>query len=73
MFFKFVLFDNHWIDTQAGCELDVVDRLQVGRIRDAKEQALPTLDQRQYPVFGDQLGVNSTHDVEIQLDGIEIE
>ncbi len=44
---QFVLLDNDRVDTEAGCELYVVDSLQVGRIGDAEKQTLATFDERQ--------------------------
>ena len=38
--------DHHRIDAQAGLELDVIDRLQVGRVRDAEKQALAAHHER---------------------------
>ncbi len=50
---ELVLLDDDRIDAQAGLELDVIDRLQIGRVGDAEEQALAPLDERQHAVLVD--------------------
>ena len=70
---ELVLLDDDRIDAQARLELDVVDGLQVGRIGDAEEQALAAFDQRQHAMLVDQLLVDGANDVEVDLDGVEVE
>ena len=43
---ELVLLDDHRVDPQAGLELDVIDRLEVGRIGDAEEKPLAAFDER---------------------------
>ena len=64
-FLQLVVFDHDRIDGQPGLELDLVDRVQVGRIGDPQEQALAALEQRQHAVLGEQL-------VGDRLDGLEV-
>ena len=44
---QFVVFDDHRFDAHAGLELDLVDGVQIGGVRDAEEQALAAAIQRQ--------------------------
>ena len=71
--FEFVLFDDNRVDAQTGRELYIVDRLQVGRIGYSQEQALAAFYQWQHPVFADQFLINRANDVQIDLDGLEIQ
>ena len=43
------------LDAKAGLELDLVERMQVGRVGDREEQPLAAPEQRQDPVLGQQL------------------
>jgi len=72
-FLKFVLFNNDRFNAKAGRELDVVDCLQIGWIRDTKENFLAALHQRQDTVFANEFLVNGPNDVKIDVNGIEIE
>ena len=48
---ELVLLDDDGLDAQRGLELDVVERLQVGRVADGDVQALAALQDRQDPVL----------------------
>ena len=72
-FLELVLLDHDRVYAQAGLETDIVDRLQVGRIGDAEEQALATLHQRQDAVLVDHLLVDGADAVDVQFDGVEIQ
>jgi hypothetical protein len=48
---QLVLFDDHRLDRQSRLELDLIERMQVGRIRNRDEQPLAALDQRQQPML----------------------
>ena len=71
--FELVLLDDDGFDAQRRLELDLVERLQVGRVADGDEQALAALQDRQDPVLQQQLLVDELDDVEIEVDGVEIE
>ena len=49
--FELVLLDDDRFDAQRGLELDLVERLQIGRIADGDEQALAPLQDRQDAVL----------------------
>ena len=70
---ELVLLDDDGLDAQRGLELDLVERLQVGRIADRDEQALAALQDRQDPVLEQQLLVDELDDVEVEVDGVEVE
>ncbi len=70
---QLVVFDHHRFDRQAGLELDLVQRVQVGGIGDGHEQALAALEQRQDAMFGEQLVGNQLDHVEVELNGIQVE
>ena len=70
---QLVVFDDHGFDAEAGLELDLVDGVQVGRIRDREEQALAAAEQRQHAMLREQLVRDQPDDVEIDVDRVEIE
>ena len=70
---QLVLFDDDRLDRQSGLELDLVERVQVGRVRDCDEQALAALDQRQHAVLGEQLVGDELDGLDVRLDGVEVE
>ena len=63
---ELVVLDHDGFDAEAGVELDLVDRVQVGRIRDREEQALAASHERQDTVL-------VQHLVADQLDGLEVD
>ncbi len=71
--FELVLLDDDRFDAQRGLELDFVERLQIGRIADGDEQALAPLQDRQDAVLQQQLLVDELDDVEVEVDGVEVE
>ena len=52
---QLVVLDHDELDAHRGLEADLIERVQIGRIRDGQEQALTALHQRQYPVLLQQL------------------
>jgi len=70
---ELVLLDDDRVHTQARREFDVVNGLQVGRVGDAKKDALATLDERQHAVLGDEFLVNGANDVNVDLDRVQVE
>ena len=54
-------------------ELDVVERLEVGRIADRDVEAFAALEQRQNPVLREQLLVDELDDVEVEVERVEVE
>ena len=71
--FELVLLDDDGFDAQRRLELDLVERLQVGRVADRDEQALAALQDRQDAVLQQQLLVDELDHVQIEVDGIEVE
>ena len=70
---QLVLLDHDRVDAEAGLELDLVDRLQVGRIGDTEEHALAATDQWQHAVLGEQLLVYRLDDVEVDLEHRDVQ
>ncbi len=70
---ELVVLDDDGLDRQAGLELDLVDRVQDGRVRDADVQALAALDQRQHAVLRQQLLVDEPDDVDVGRDRVEVQ
>ena len=70
---QLVVLDHHGLDREAGLELDLVDRVQDGRVGDRDVQPLAALDQRQYAVLGEQLVADEADDVEVEADRVEVE
>ena len=70
---QLVVLDDDRLDTEASLELDLIDRMQVGRVGDRQEQALASLEERQDPMFRQQLVTDQTNRVEIEVDRIQIE
>ena len=70
---ELVLLDDDRLDRQARGELDLVDRVEVGRIGDREEQPLAALHQRQHAVLADDLLADQPQDLEIGLQRVEVE
>jgi len=70
---ELVLFDDDRFDRQPGLKLDLIESVQVRRIGDADEQPLAALDERQYPVFLQQLVGNELDHFQVELDGVEVQ
>ena len=70
---ELVLLDDDGFDAQRRLELDLVERLKVGRIADREEQPLAALQDRQDAVLQQQLLVDELDDVQIEVDGVEVE
>ena len=69
---QLVVFDDHGFDAQAGLELDLVDGVQIGGIRDAEEQALAAAIQRQAAMLLQQLVLDQLDDVEVDVVRVEV-
>ena len=67
------MFDDNRVDSQARLELQVIDGLQIRRVGNAEKQALAAFDQRQHPVFVQELLIDFAQAVEVYLKGVEIE
>src|SRR5688572_2755541 len=70
---ELVLFDDDRLDGITGRELDLVQRVEVGRVRHSNEQPLAALDERQYAVLAQQLLADQPHDLQVGLDRIEVQ
>ena len=70
---ELVVLDHDRLDREAGLELDLVDRVQDGRVRDADVQALAALDERQDAVLREQLLVDEADRVEVGRDRVEVQ
>ena len=70
---QLVVLDDDGLDAQAALELDLIDGVQIGRIRDAEEQPLAALEQRQHAMLGQQLVGDRAHGLEVDRQRIEIE
>ena len=70
---ELVLLDDDGFDAQRRLELDVVESLEVGRIADRDVEPLAALQQRQDPVLRQQLLVDELDDVEVEVDGVQVE
>ena len=57
----------------AGRELDLVQRVQVGRVRNRDEQPLAALDQRQHAVLAQQLLADQPDDLQVGLDRVQVQ
>ena len=71
--FELVLLDDDRLDAQRRLELDLVEGLEVRRIADREEQTLAALQDRQNPVLQQQLLVDQLDDLQVEIDGIEVE
>ena len=70
---ELVLLDDDRFDGITGRELDLVQRVEVGRVRHRNEQPLAALDQRQHTVLAQQLLADQPHDLQVGLDRIEVQ
>ena len=58
---------------EAGLELDLVDRVQDGRVGDADVQALAALDERQHAMLRKELVADEADGVDIGCDCVEVQ
>ena len=70
---ELVLLDDDRFDGVAGRELDLVQRVEVGRVRHRDEQPLAALDQRQHAVLAQDLLADQPDDLEVGLDRIQVQ
>ena len=70
---QLVVLDDDRLDAEAGLELDLVDRVQVGRIGDRQEQPLAAPEQRQHAVLGEQLVADQPDGLEVEVDRVQVE
>jgi hypothetical protein len=70
---ELVLLDHDRLDREAGGELDLVEGVEVGGVGDGDEQTLAALDERQHAVPAQGLFADQPDDLEVGLDGIEVE
>ncbi len=69
---QLVVFDDHGLDAHAGLELDLVDGVQIGGIRDTEEQTLAAAIQRQAAMLLQQLVLDQLDDVEVDVVRVEV-
>ena len=70
---ELVLLDDDRLDGIASRELDLVQRVKVGRVRHRDEQALAALDQRQHAVLAQDLFADQPDDLEVRLDRVQVQ
>ena len=70
---QLVFFDDDCLDRQPRLELDLVQRVQIGRIRNGDEQALAAPDQWQQAVLGEQFVGDELDGIDVQVDRIEVQ
>ena len=70
---QLVLLDDDGFDGEAGRELDLVQRMQVRRIRNRDEQLLAALHQRQHAVLAQQLVADDPDGLEVGLDRVQVQ
>ncbi len=70
---QLVVFDDDEFDAHRGLESDLVERMQIGRIGNRKEQALAALHQRHHAVLLQQLIADESEHFEIRHDRIHVE
>jgi GAF domain-containing protein len=70
---ELVVLDDDRLDAHARGELDLVDRIQPGRVRYADEHLAAAAEQRQHPVAVHQLVVDQARDIDIDLDRVQVE
>src|SRR5262249_27348926 len=69
---QLVVLDDDGLDAETGLELDLIDGVQVGGIRDAQEQALATAVQRQAAVLLHQLVLHQLDRIEVDVVRVEV-
>src|SRR5690606_12408218 len=69
---QLVLLNDDWLDTESRLELDLVKRVQIGRVAYRDVETLTALQDRQDPVLGQQLVVDQAYYVEVGLYRIQI-
>ena len=70
---QLVVLDHDELDAHRGLEANLIERVQIGRIRDRQEQPLAALHQGQYPVLLQELVAHRAHRVHVRRHGVQIE
>ncbi len=70
---QLVVFDDDGLDAEAGLEFDLVDGVQVGRVRHREEQALAAPEQRQAAMLLQQLVLDQLDGLEVDVVRVEVE
>ncbi len=70
---QLVVFDDHGLDAEAAGKLDLVDRMQIGGVRDRQEQALAAPQERQDPVLEQQLVADELDRLQVELDRVQVQ
>ncbi len=70
---QLVVLDHDELDAHRGLEADLIERMQIGRVRDGQEQPLAALHQGQYPVLLHELVAHRPHRVQVGRHGVQIE
>ena len=69
---QLVVFDDHRFDAHAGLELDLIDGVQIGGIRDAEEQALAAAIQRQAAMLLEKFVLDELDGVQVDVVRVEV-
>ena len=70
---QLVMFHDYRFHVQGSLKLDVIQRLDIGRIRDAHEKASASAHQRQNPVLREQFRWNQGGRLRFRLHGIQVQ
>ena len=70
---QLVFLDDDCFDRQSRLELDLVERVKVGRVGDRDEQPLAALDQRQDAMLGEELVGDQLDGIDIGLNGFQVQ
>ncbi len=70
---ELVVLDDDGFDAEARLELDLIDGVQVGRIRHGQKQPLAATEHRQEAMLGEELVVDESNGLEVQVERVKIE
>src|SRR5690606_35348448 len=70
---QLVLLNDDRLDTESRLKLDLIKRVQIGRVAYRDVETLTALQDRQDPVLGQQLVVDQAYYIQIWLNGVQIE
>ena len=69
---QLIVFDNDGLDAKAALKFDLVNCVQVGRVRHREEQALAAPKQRQHAMLRDELLGDQADGVQLKVDSVQV-
>ena len=70
---QFVVFHNDELDAHRGLKSNLIERVQIGGVRDRQKQALAALHERQNPMLLHQLFADRPDGLHVRRHGVQVQ